>query len=739
MPKKKLNKNKSPKSSKIEAVEVNAPNESIHGAGTNETTMDLLAVGMSVEICRSDGRVHAAVISSLKPDSKMVDVEWFESGETKGKSIDLATLIRHNPKIAGLLGRSEDLSRPSKDVNKAKRKTLSVAQPFVESNPDGGKNGVQTRPREVPLMSDLTLQPTSPPTAKSVKIVPSETVHKAVSKKVSDVLSVGMSVEISRSDGRVHAAMISALKPDSKMVDVEWFENGETKGKSIDLATLGRDNPKIAELLGRSEDLSRPSKEMNKGKRKTLSVAQPLVENNRDSGKNGVQARNREAREMPPLVELSPDSPPPRPPPMPVRCSEVLAPVAKHQVVLKTEEIERNREERRAQRMAEKRKRDDLKNLDPGNPHFEFLKMIRDYRAPIEFRPLKMTDEVVDNRICVCVRKRPLGRRELNNKEIDVVTIPTKDHVIVHQPQTKVDLTKYLENQKFRFDYTFDETVDNEMVYRFTAQPLIKTIFDGGFATCFAYGQTGSGKTHTMGGDFEGKSQDCTKGIYALAAIDVFNYLNLPEFDDDELYVACSFFELYGAKAFDLLSKRAALRIMEDNKHNVQIVGLKEQTVASADEVLKLIQQGSSLRTAGQTSANANSSRSHAVFQIVLKRYDNDAIHGKFSLIDLAGNERGADTTSSDRQTRMEGAEINKSLLSLKECIRAMGMMKDYVPFRGSKLTLVLRDSFIGRNAKTCMIATISPGLLSTENTLNTLRYANRAKELDSEDIEQQN
>lgn len=134
----------------------------------------------------------------------------------------------------------------------------------------------------------------------------------------------------------------------------------------------------------------------------------------------------------------------------------------------------------------------------------------------------------------------------------------------------------------------------------------------------------------------------------------------------------------------------------------------------------------------GQTSANSNSSRSHAVFQIVLKTKD-DNLYGKFSLIDLAGNERGADTKSSNNQTRLEGAEINKSLLSLKECIRAMGMMKDYIPFRGSKLTLVLRDSFTGKNAKTCMIATISPSLLSAENTLNTLRYANRAKELASD------
>jgi len=109
-------------------------------------------------------------------------------------------------------------------------------------------------------------------------------------------------------------------------------------------------------------------------------------------------------------------------------------------------------------------------------------------------------------------------------------------------------------------------------------------------------------------------------------------------------------------------------------------------------------------------------------------------LYGKFSLIDLAGNERGADTSSSDRMTRMEGAEINKSLLALKECIRALGRKGAHLPFRASKLTQVLRDSFIGDNSKTCMIAMISPGLSSCEHSLNTLRYADRVKELGASD-----
>jgi len=161
------------------------------------------------------------------------------------------------------------------------------------------------------------------------------------------------------------------------------------------------------------------------------------------------------------------------------------------------------------------------------------------------------------------------------------------------------------------------------------------------------------------------------------------------------------------------------------------VVGLTETEVASVDDVLALITRGNNLRTSGKTSANSNSSRSHAVFQILLRTGTRRRpLHGKFSLIDLAGNERGAVSSSADRQTRLEGAEINKSLLALKECIRALGRKGAHLPFRASKLTQVLRDSFIGERARTCMIAMIGPSMASCEHTLNTLRYADRVKEL---------
>ncbi|KAG0704647.1 Kinesin-like protein Klp10A [Chionoecetes opilio] len=399
-------------------------------------------------------------------------------------------------------------------------------------------------------------------------------------------------------------------------------------------------------------------------------------------------------------------------------------------VVKEVDRIQKKREERRKQQAEKKEEKEALMNLDPGNPQWEFLNMIREFRSQLEFRTLKDGDPLEEHQITVAVRKRPLNKKENSKREVDVITIPKRNTLYVHEPRSKVDLTKYVENQNFWVDYAFDDTCNNEMVYKYTARPLVQTVFEGGMATCFAYGQTGSGKTHTMGGDFLGKNQDCSKGIYAMVAKDVFIYSKNPKYRNLNLQVSASFFEIYGGKVFDLLNNKTKLRVMEDGKNRVQVVGLQERVCEGVEDVLRLINLGSLVRTSGQTTANNQSSRSHAVFQIILRNLDRIEkqgdtaykLHGKFSLIDLAGNERGADTSSANRQTRMEGAEINKSLLALKECIRALGRRGAHLPFRASKLTQVLRDSFIGEKSKTCMIAMISPGMGCCEHTLNTLR-----------------
>ncbi|KAM9456067.1 kinesin-like protein KIF2A isoform 2-T2 [Clarias gariepinus] len=539
---------------------------------------------------------------------------------------------------------------------------------------------------------------------------------------------IGIYVEIKRSDGRIHQAMVTSLNEDNESVTVEWIENGDTKGKEIDLESIFALNPDLApdEEIAQSPETPPPPVSSSVKVNKV-----PANKNRRTAApsKNETPARDNRVigttRARPSQqIEQAPSAPPP-PPIQHQTLQQQQNARRKSNCVKEVEKLQEKRERRRLQQQELREKR--AQEIDTTTPNYEIMCMIRDFRASLDYRPLTTADLIEEHRICVCVRARPLNKKEMSLKDLDVITIPSKDVVMVHEPKQKVDLTRYLENQTFRFDYAFDDTATNEMVYRFTARPLVETIFERGMATCFAYGQTGSGKTHTMGGDFSGKNQDCSKGIYALAARDVFLMLKKPNYKKLDLQVYSTFFEIYSGKVFDLLNRKAKLRVLEDGKQQVQVVGLQEREVHCTEDVLKLIEMGNSCRTSGQTSANAHSSRSHAVFQIILRR--RGKMHGKFSLIDLAGNERGADTSSADRQTRLEGAEINKSLLALKECIRALGRNKPHTPFRASKLTQVLRDSFIGENSRTCMIATISPGMASCENTLNTLRYANRVKE----------
>ncbi|KAK7387912.1 hypothetical protein VNO78_22710 [Psophocarpus tetragonolobus] len=336
-------------------------------------------------------------------------------------------------------------------------------------------------------------------------------------------------------------------------------------------------------------------------------------------------------------------------------------------------------------------------------------------------------------KIKVVVRKRPLNKKELAKKEDDIVTVYDNAYLTVHEPKLKVDLTAYVEKHEFCFDAVLDENVTNDEVYRVTVEPIIPTIFERTKATCFAYGQTGSGKTYTM------------QPLPLRAVEDLVRQLHRPVYRNQRFKLWLSYFEIYGGKLFDLLSDRKKLCMREDGRQQVCIVGLQEFEVSDVQIVKEFIEKGNAARSTGSTGANEESSRSHAILQLVVKRHNevkeskrnnndvNEAksgkVVGKISFIDLAGSERGADTTDNDRQTRIEGAEINKSLLALKECIRALDNDQIHIPFRGSKLTEVLRDSFVG-NSKTVMISCISPNAGSCEHTLNTLRYADRVKSL---------
>ena len=323
-------------------------------------------------------------------------------------------------------------------------------------------------------------------------------------------------------------------------------------------------------------------------------------------------------------------------------------------------------------------------------------------------------------KIRVIVRKRPLNQKELAKNDSDIITISSRSTLTVKELRSKVDLTKYIEEHPFTFDLVYDETSLNENIYIETVRPMIEAAFNKAKVTCFAYGQTGSGKTFTMMG------KENSPGLYLLAAYEIFTLLQNREYSGLSIWV--SFYEIYCGKLFDLLNGRNSLTAREDAKQNICIVGPTEKKVNDMTVLMNIIEKGLKVRTVGVTGANADSSRSHGIIQISIKNQTNK-IHGKISFIDLAGSERAADTIDTNKQTRLDGAEINKSLLALKECIRALDQDKKHTPFRGSKLTLVLRDSFIG-NCKTLMIANISPALSCSEHTLNTLRYADRVKEL---------
>uniref|UniRef100_A0A8D0DY32 Kinesin-like protein n=1 Tax=Salvator merianae TaxID=96440 RepID=A0A8D0DY32_SALMN len=575
-------------------------------------------------------------------------------------------------------------------------------------------------------------------------------------------LQPGLVINIQRSNGAVHGAAIKTVNLEKMTVSVEWTESNTIKGKEIDLDDVAAINPEllttpvveVKETLpvlenvttqrhNRRTTLSKipaPKEALRFQATKMSVIAEsqnnPLdnemeVESSTAAPIRGhtaypvVRARSRSSYDrcnvQPNGNEMAEE------PPQSLRIvSAAMQARRKSNIVKEMEKMKSKREEKRAQFSEIRHKR--AQEYDSSCPNWDFARMVKEYRATLDCQSLSMNDPIEEHRICVCVRKRPLNKQELVKKECDIITVVSKNSILVHEPKVKVDLTKYLENQAFRFDFSFDEKASNEMVYWFTARPLVQTIFEGGKATCFAYGQTGSGKTHTMGGDFSGKVQKASKGIYAFASQDVFLLLNQQRYKSQGLEVYVTFFEIYNGKLFDLLNKKAKLRVLEDGKQQVQVVGLQEMQVNCAEDVIRMIEIGSGCRTSGHTFANSSSSRSHACFQIILRR--KGKLHGKFSLVDLAGNERGADTSSADRQTRMEAAEINKSLLALKECIRALGQNKQHTPFRESKLTQVLRDSFIGTNSRTCMIAMISPGMSSCEYSLNTLRYADRVKEL---------
>ena len=340
-------------------------------------------------------------------------------------------------------------------------------------------------------------------------------------------------------------------------------------------------------------------------------------------------------------------------------------------------------------REARKAKEEQKKNPQASSKDAAFSKMVSKKKESLSNNQPDKHITSEDSKIFVVVRKRPMSQKEINNDDIDCISV-INPRTIVHECKIQVDgITKYIEDHEFYFDNSFNENDDTNIVYKYTISPIINLILNQGIVTCFAYGQTGSGKTYTM------------KGIENLS-IDELYQESSKMGNKFDFYI--SFFEIYGGRLFDLLNNKNKLQVLDDKNGKVQIYGLITQQVDSKDQMHKIIEAANAIRITHNTVTNETSSRSHAICNIVIKKKGSDEEYGKLSLVDLAGSERAQETQSNNRQRRAEGAEINKSLLALKECIRALDEKKTnpdtHVPFRASKLTHVLRDSFVSKSDK---------------------------------------
>uniref|UniRef100_A0A1A9VMW9 Kinesin motor domain-containing protein n=1 Tax=Glossina austeni TaxID=7395 RepID=A0A1A9VMW9_GLOAU len=345
------------------------------------------------------------------------------------------------------------------------------------------------------------------------------------------------------------------------------------------------------------------------------------------------------------------------------------------------------------------------------------------------------TQRKTNQNIQVYVRLRPLNARERYIRSTEIIEVLSPKEIVArHSVESK--LTK-----KFTFDRTFGPESKQVEVYSAVVAPLIEEVLAGYNCTVFAYGQTGTGKTHTMVGNecAELKStwdDDSDIGIIPRALGHLFDELRMLEL---EFSMRISYLELYNEELCDLLSSddSTKIRIFDDStkKGSVIIQGLEEISVHSKDDVYKLLEKGKERRKTATTLMNAQSSRSHTVFSILVHIKENGLDGeemlkiGKLNLVDLAGSENVTKAGNEKGIRVRETVNINQSLLTLGRVITALVERTPHIPYRESKLTRLLQESLGGRT-KTSIIATISPGHKDVEETLSTLEYAHRAKNI---------
>ncbi|XP_050598547.1 kinesin-like protein KIF13A isoform X2 [Bombus affinis] len=349
------------------------------------------------------------------------------------------------------------------------------------------------------------------------------------------------------------------------------------------------------------------------------------------------------------------------------------------------------------------------------------------------------------DKIKVAVRVRPFNRRELELGTQCVVEMSGQQTILQHP--TTMDKIERSKPKTFAFDhcfYSLDPAVENfanqDVVFDALGRDILDNAFQGYNACIFAYGQTGSGKSYTMMGSGE------NKGIIPRLCDNLFDMIAKQQSSELTYKVEVSYMEIYNEKVHDLLDPKPNKQSLKVREHNVlgpYVDGLSQLAVTSFQDIDNLMAEGNKSRTVAATNMNSESSRSHAVFSVILTQTLTDSKSGvsgekvsRMSLVDLAGSERAVKTGAVGDRLK-EGSNINKSLTTLGLVISKLADQnsgnnknKDkFVPYRDSVLTWLLKDN-LGGNSKTVMVATISPAADNYEETLSTLRYADRAKRI---------
>ncbi|PON72836.1 Kinesin-like protein [Parasponia andersonii] len=340
----------------------------------------------------------------------------------------------------------------------------------------------------------------------------------------------------------------------------------------------------------------------------------------------------------------------------------------------------------------------------------------------------------------VLLRCRPLSDEEQKSNVQRVISCNEhKKEVTVFQNVANKQIDRL-----FTFDKVFGPKAQQRSIYDQAIAPIVNEVLEGFNCTVFAYGQTGTGKTYTMEGGMKNKGGDlpAEAGVIPRAVRQIFDTL---EAQNADYSMKVTFLELYNEDITDLLAtddnsrcpedrQKKPISLMEDGRGCVVVRGLEEEAVYSVNEIFTLLERGAAKRRTADTLLNKRSSRSHSVFSITvyIKEAtvgDEELIKcGKLNLVDLAGSENISRSGAREGRAR-EAGEINKSLLTLGRVINALVEHSSHIPYRDSKLTRILRDS-LGGKTKTCIIATISPSAHCLEETLSTLDYAYRAKNI---------